>query len=126
VESAIKEILRLWLPFPKPNTLGPFFLFNRTIARQDVPVPADETTWKQFSEKLDAHHTWPCAFVFKCIVPQSQASAARDLLPEGETTSRESQGGKHLSLTCTFPAQDAASVVAVYRRLSQVEGIILL
>ena len=89
-------------------------------------MPATETTWIQFAEKLDTHHTWPCAFVFKCVVPQSQVGAARDLLPEGETISRESQGGKYLSLTCTFPAQDAASVVAVYRRLSQVEGIILL
>ncbi len=89
-------------------------------------MPADESTWKQFGEKLDTHHTWPCAFVFKCVVPQSQADTIRGLLPEGEITSRESQGGKYLSLTCTFPAPDAATVVDVYRRLSQVEGIILL
>jgi uncharacterized protein len=93
---------------------------------QTVPVPANESTWKQFAENLEAHHTWPCAFVFKCVLPQSQADTARGLLPEGEITTRESQGGKYVSLTCTFPAQDAASVVDVYMRLSQVEGIILL
>jgi|GEM_PF-836519 len=93
---------------------------------QTVPMPADESTWKQFAEKLDAHHTWPCAFVFKCVVPVAGVEYARSLLPEGETTARESQGGKYTSLTCVFHAGNAEAVVLVYRRLSAVGGIILL
>jgi len=89
-------------------------------------MPADESTWKQFADKLDAHHQWPCAFVFKCVVPVAAVESARALLPEGQTSARESQGGKYTSLTCVFHAESADAVVIVYRRLSEVAGIILL
>ena len=89
-------------------------------------MPADGAAWDSFADKLNAHHQWPCDFVFKCVVPSAQTEAARALLTEGATTSRESKSGKHVSLTCVFRAADSAAVLAVYRRLSMVPGILLL
>lgn len=89
-------------------------------------MPADDSPWAAFAEKIDAHHEWPCAFVFKCVVPQAHSATARSLLPTGEISERQSGGGKYTALTCTFHAENAGEVVALYQRLSVIEGVILL
>ncbi|MDX6767370.1 MAG: DUF493 family protein [Candidatus Methylacidiphilales bacterium] len=89
-------------------------------------MPTEDAAWSPFAEKLAAHHTWPCCYVFKCVVPAAQTAAARALLPGNDITARESSGGKYTALTCSFEAQDASVVVALYRSLSSIEGIVLL
>jgi len=89
-------------------------------------MPETDDRWEALRSKLDCAHHWPCPYTLKCIIVPSRLDEVRAVL-EGHTLSlRDSSGGKYQSVTTTFTASDAGQVVQLYRRLSVIEGIILL
>lgn len=82
--------------------------------------------------RLEDVHDFPCAFVFKVIGTNASNFAARVtgavLMALGhdtdpEITTRESSGGKHLSVTVTAHCETADAVLDVYEAVQGVEGV---
>lgn len=84
---------------------------------------------------LEANHKFPCPYIFKVIgrenhyLEQRVVAAVRDQL--GATVDppysvRTTEGGKHIAITFEILMEDAHQVISVYRRLTEVPGILLL
>lgn len=84
---------------------------------------------------LETTHEFPGAYLFKIIGSADQSIVARiiaifrqELAVEVDPPFRvrESAGGRHLSVTVEPTVQSAHQVLAIYRRLSELEGIVML
>ncbi len=84
---------------------------------------------------LQMTHAFPCAYLFKVIGRADHAFVARvvsavreELLFTADPPYRvrEAVGGRHLSVTLEPVVQSAEQVVAVYRRLGGIAGVVML
>jgi putative lipoic acid-binding regulatory protein len=85
-----------------------------------------------FLSRLEDVHEFPCDFVIKVIginntqfvtrVIQASVNALGYAAEPGVET-RESSGGKHVSITLTLSVQRAEEVIEVYTLLNSVEGV---
>jgi putative lipoic acid-binding regulatory protein len=84
---------------------------------------------------LDKTHTFPCPYLFKIIGKANQGFMARvvaavreELLAEVDPPYRvrETVSGRHISVTVEPVVHSAQQVVAIYRRLGAVDGLVLL
>ncbi len=87
---------------------------------------------ESFLARLEDVHEFPCDFVIKVIGDNDDAFVAsviqvsvnvlgRDSEPNVDT--RESSGGKHISVTLTVAVTQAVEVVEIYTRLHKLEGV---
>jgi putative lipoic acid-binding regulatory protein len=86
-------------------------------------------------ELLEANHTFPGPYVFKAIGRQERGfvarvvAAVRDEMAQPVDppyTVRETAGGRHVSVTLEPVMQTAEQVLAVYRRIQGVAGLVIL
>ena len=86
-------------------------------------------------EVLEQGHTFPCSFVFKAIgssendfVVRVVAAVRTVLVCEADPpyTIRQTGGGRHVAVTLEPQVQTAAQVLAVYRGIQQVAGLVML
>lgn len=77
-------------------------------------------------QRLEEAHQWPCSYVFKCVAPADVCETVKQLLPQGDLSKRDSAGGRFTAITVQFHATAATEVVDVYRRVSQIKGVVLL
>lgn len=86
-------------------------------------------------ELLENTHQFPCPYTFKVIGEQREdfvenvVSAVRkglELEFDPPFQSRESSGGRHVSLTFEPVAENSQQVLSVYAEIQKVEGVILL
>jgi putative lipoic acid-binding regulatory protein len=86
-------------------------------------------------ELLEQTHPFPGPYIFKIIGKPEQGFVARVVALVREEMSaeadppfrvRESVGGRHLSVTMEPIVQSAQQVLAIYRRLVKVEGLVML
>lgn len=86
-------------------------------------------------ELLEKTHTFPGPYVFKAIGKADQGFLARvvavvreELALEADPAFRvrEAVGGRHLSVTLEPVVQSAQQVLAIYRRLGLLEGVVML
>lgn len=89
-------------------------------------MPKTDDRWDALRTKLDCAHHWPCPYTLKCIIVPARLHEVRAVLGGHTLTLRASSSGKYQSVTTTFMAASADEVVLLYRRLSIIEGIILL
>ncbi len=80
----------------------------------------------RLKEKLDEHHSFPCRYVFKFIVPKAKVTEMEDLLKGFEFTTRESRTGKYTSYTAELHMESSETVISIYRAASCIKGIIAL
>lgn len=80
----------------------------------------------RFKEKLDEHHSFPCAYVFKFIVPKAKAAEVETLLKGFEFTTRESSTGKYISYTAELHMESSETVISIYRAAACIQGLIAL
>lgn len=81
---------------------------------------------EKFKQMLDDHHQWPCPYLFKFIVPSDQIEAFMALFPDYELTTRDSKTGKYISVTIESTMCSSHDVMAIYKKASQVPGIMSL
>lgn len=83
-------------------------------------------------EKLNAVHDFPCTYVFKVIGENSADFMVRTVQAvvhvvgdpaELNMSTRESSGGKHISVTLSVTVIDAEAVLSIYDMLRKVEGV---
>lgn len=81
-----------------------------------------EDKYRSLKSKLEVFHDWPHEYVFKFIVPAARRSELEAVFAGRPFAVRESSGGKYASLTCRAEMPDSAAVIAVYRRVEEIEG----
>ena len=86
-------------------------------------------------EILEARHSFPCPFTFKVIGTAENNFTARvvshvrdelqlDLDPPFSLKS--TKGGKHVSVSIAPDCESAQQVLAIYSRLSEMDGLVML
>ncbi len=79
---------------------------------------------QQFKEKLEANHDFPCAYMFKFIVPLNKKEALIDLLPKVALKIKTSTTNKFVSITLSVEMESSDKVIDIYNQAYQIEGII--
>lgn len=80
-------------------------------------------------EQLAVNVSWPSVYMFKFIAPADNRIFAllHDLFPvQAVFTSRNSKGGKYVSITVKEVMLSADEVIDRYRKASAIEGVIVL
>lgn len=87
---------------------------------------AEESKFDSFREKLENEYEWPSLYTFKFIVPRDQEEAVMELFPKVEVSTKESSGGKYISLTARLMANSSDTIISVYKKAQHIEGLIAL
>ena len=95
------------------------------MAFQPLPL-SDPNWWNHFKQLLDEQNTWPAAYLFKFIVPKAGMEELKAILDGHEIDIKASTKGNYLSLTTRIQVESSEDVVAVYRSVGSVEGLIAL
>lgn len=83
---------------------------------------------KQPSAKdlLDANYSWPTAYTFKFIMPETELAIFRGLFAGQEFEIRRSEKGKYVALNLTLTMESSDAVLAVYAKVGTIKGLIAL
>jgi hypothetical protein len=81
---------------------------------------------KNFKEKLEGEHVFPCLYLFKFIVPTAKQEELLNILPKGDISSKKSKGEKYISISVKSMVKSSDEIIAVYEKAYQIEGIISL
>lgn len=86
------------------------------------------TDEKNFKELLDNHYEWPTKYTFKFIVKIDQATTVLNYFSEDEieVEKKPSKKGNYISLSITKTVDSSDEIIAIYKKLEKVEGIIKL
>lgn len=87
---------------------------------------AEELNFDSFRERLENEYEWPSLYTFKFIVPRDQEDAVMELFPKVEVSTKESSGGKYISLTARLMANSSDTIISVYEKAQHIEGLIAL
>ena len=80
-----------------------------------------------FKSLLDEQYQFPCCYTFKFVVAANKKTDVMGLLGEGVMIEeRSSKMGKYIGLTFSQIVQSSEEVIATYRRISSIEGVISL
>lgn len=79
-----------------------------------------------FKEKLDAETAFPSLYMFKFIVPSGKEDEIAALLPNNEMTLKSSSKGNYVSATIQAMMPSSDAIIEIYRKASNIEGVISL
>lgn len=80
-------------------------------------------------DHLEKDFTWPSVYMFKFIVPAQNRNLAllHELFPEqAEFSTRQSAGGKYVSITVKELMLSVDEVIGRYQKALAIEGVIVL
>ncbi|MAH39824.1 MAG: DUF493 domain-containing protein [Puniceicoccaceae bacterium] len=86
----------------------------------------DDNDYESLKQRLDSHYTWPCAYLFKFIVPREQSNQVIELLDDTKLKEKYSAKGRFVSFSCEKLVQSSDEVIALYRLMEKIPGIITL
>ncbi len=86
----------------------------------------DENWIASFRKKLDDHHAWPTLYTFKFIVPAGREDAVKALFPYHTVSEKQSKNGNYTSITAQLMMPSSDAVIDIYRKASEIEGIVAL
>ena len=89
-------------------------------------MAGNDLDFESFKEKLENEYEWPSLYTFKFIVPRGQQKAVTCLFPKVEVSTKESSGGKYISVTASLMANSSESIIEIYQKAGDIEGIISL
>ncbi|WP_158855774.1 DUF493 family protein [Lunatibacter salilacus] len=79
-----------------------------------------------FKEKLDAESAFPSLYMFKFIVPTGREEEIAALLPNNEMILKTSSKGNYVSATIKAMMPSSDAIIEIYRKASNIEGVISL
>lgn len=88
-----------------------------------------EFNYDELRKKLNAGNSWPQVYMFKFIVPSdNQKIALTESLFEddAEIKLQPSSKGTYTSVTARVVMMDAEQIINIYKKASEIEGIISL
>ena len=77
-------------------------------------------------ERLNVHYTWPSLYLYKFIVPREQSNQVIEMLDDTNLKEKYSSKGHYVSFSCEKLVQSADEVIAFYRLMEKIPGIITL
>lgn len=86
-------------------------------------------------ELLEKTHQFPCPYMFKAIGKAENAfvsrvvAAVREELASAQDppyTFRQAQGGRHVAVTLEPNVQTPQQVIAIYRRMRAIAGLVMM
>lgn len=77
-------------------------------------------------EQLDSQTDFPTLYMFKFIVPAGREDEVARLLPNNEMVLKKSAKGNYSSVTIKAMMPSSESIISIYNRASDIEGIISL
>lgn len=80
-------------------------------------------------KELNKHNNWPMLYMFKFIIPaesQKIALIESHFSDEAVIAKKESTNGKYMSITIREVMLNADSIIAKYKEMEGIEGIISL
>ncbi|MFL5241090.1 MAG: DUF493 family protein [Gemmataceae bacterium] len=86
-------------------------------------------------ELLESTHQFPGPYLFKVIGRSEKGFVARTVAAVRDAVAaevdppfrvREAAGGRHVAVTLEVPVERAEQVIAVYRRVQKLAGLVLL
>ena len=80
----------------------------------------------KFKTLLDEQMTWPDYYQFKFITKTEKKHHVIELLEDHKVEQKLSKNGKYTSVTSRKILNSSDEVIAVYEKVSQVEGVITL
>jgi putative lipoic acid-binding regulatory protein len=86
----------------------------------------DAEWWDNFRALLDSQTEFPTEYTFKFIVPLEHMPELQSRLAGYDLQTRASRNGNYISATLTPTVQSSADVLALYERVSSVQGLIAL
>ena len=89
----------------------------------------NEEFLKSLQAKLDETTEWPSVYMFKFIIPaDNRRIALVEALfsPETKISTKESSGGKYISITGKVVMLNALEIIEKYRKAAEIEGLIAL
>lgn len=89
-------------------------------------MATNDLNFDSFREKLEHEYEWPSLYTFKFIVPREQEEAVVDLFPKIKVSTKESSGGKYVSVTARFMANSSDAIIGVYEKAQHINGLIAL
>lgn len=89
-----------------------------------------EEFYSSLKTKLDENHNFPEDYVFKFIIPGNSEKITEILrVFDGmkyTLSNRDSKNGKYTSLTINAFVMDSAQVIDLYKKVAEVEGVMML
>ena len=82
--------------------------------------------FEKLKQRLDEAHQWPESYLFKFVVPSSKKGELLSKMPGGLVHERLSSSEKYVSVSLHAVMNSSDEVVAVYREVSSIEGIVTL
>lgn len=89
----------------------------------------NEEFFNSLEKKLNESVEWPSVYMFKFIVPSDNRKIAMVealFSPETEIKTKESRGGKYISITGKVVMLSAFEVIKKYKKAAEIEGLIAL
>lgn len=89
-----------------------------------------EEFYASLKEKLKEHHNFPEHYLFKFILPTNPEKLTEiyrifDGL-DHSTNTRDSKGGKYISLSINAFVLDADQVINLYQKVGKIDGVLML
>lgn len=81
---------------------------------------------KRFKDLLEEHHTWPCEYTFKFIVPKDREQELEKILAGHNISKKNSKKGNYLSVTSKKNMDSTLEIMEIYEKASQIKGVISL
>ncbi|MBG0789357.1 MAG: DUF493 family protein [Desulfovibrionaceae bacterium] len=81
---------------------------------------------ERFRQTLDAHHQWPCPYIYKFIMPSENLHLFAEIFHDSPFEKRQSKSGKYTSVTMVSTMCSADEVMAVYEKAASVPGLMSL
>ena len=85
--------------------------------------------FRKLQEQLEKESSWPLVYMFKFIIPADNQKLAlvENMFSDEAVISQNVSGkGNYLSITVKEVMLDAPSVIAIYSKASEIEGLIAL
>ena len=89
----------------------------------------NEELFKSLHEKLSKEENWPQVYMFKFIIVADNKKIAlveSKFTDEATIHQKESSNGKYMSITVTEVMLDPDAVIAKYKEISEIEGVMSL
>ncbi|WP_412465497.1 DUF493 family protein [Pedobacter sp. KLB.chiD] len=101
---------------------------NKDIEFTDIPEGASKDIYVNLKEKLESVEKFPGVYHFKFIITGGldKIQELRAILPNDEFMEQPSKTGKYVSITVKKPVQNADEVIAVYKQVGNIKGIMIL
>jgi len=101
---------------------------NKEIEFTDIPEGASNDIYANLKEKLESVEKFPGVYYFKFIITGGldKIKDLRSILPDDEFIEQPSKTGKYVSITVKKQMQNADEIIAVYKQVGTIKGIMIL